>query len=196
MGRTEVAYWQVRTDGSLTHSGSGGTIASFSYTLDNASNRTSVDELGGGYLTWNYDEAYYLTHEARFDASDTLLTETTFAYDEAGNRLSQNVDGQVTHYTYNDNDQIDYPAGDTATYSYDAIGNLETVDHSADGSKGYTWNARDQLESVRLSGGGCVDYAYDHAGRRVQQDASGQVMNSCEMNCHLIATSLSSLMRH
>ena len=67
------------------------TVASYSYILDAAGNRLSVTEADGSSIRWSYDDAYRLTNETRFNSTNTPILNTTFTYDPAGNRLSQNI---------------------------------------------------------------------------------------------------------
>ena len=78
-----------------------------------------------------------------------LARDLSFAYDLAGNRFSQNIDGQVTNYTYNNLDQL-LTTGSTQ-YQYDPRGNLTSA-VSAAGTIQYGFDAQDRLTSVTLPG--------------------------------------------
>lgn len=149
------------------------TLGSYEYTLDDVGNRLGVTEADGSRIEWGYDNYYRLTREARYSPTNTLLTETTFTYDLAGNRLTETVDNITTNYAYNNLDQI--TTAGTATYTYDARGNLEQI---TDGSAvtTYEWDAQDRLIEANTPNG-IANYVYDADGRRVQQTANGQVTN-------------------
>jgi RHS repeat-associated protein len=53
----------------------------------------------------------------------------------------------------------------TATYSYDAYGNMTTMPHLAD----MAWNFMDQLQRVDLGGGGTAYYVYGMSGQRIRK---------------------------
>ena len=91
-----------------------------------------------------------------------------------GNRLSQNVNGLVTNYAYNEVDQL-LTAG-TTQYQYDARGNLVKAVSGA-GTVEYTFSAADRLTEVSLPDGTKVTHMYDADGRRVQQSIGSQTTN-------------------
>jgi RHS repeat-associated protein len=131
-----------------------------------------------GYITWDYDNLYRLTEEARYNASDTLITETDFTYDDVGNRETQTVDTLTTTYTYNALDQLDYSVTSSVTtdYTYDDRGNLIEIDDGVDTTQ-YAWDAEDQLAGAILPDSTVIAYGYDADGRRVQQDEDGTITN-------------------
>jgi RHS repeat-associated protein len=53
----------------------------------------------------------------------------------------------------------------SATYTYDAHGNMASMPHLAS----ITWDHRDQMASADLGGGGMVYFMYDAAGQRVRK---------------------------
>ena len=158
------------------------TLGSYTYTLDNAGNRTSVDEFGGSYYLWDYDDYYRLTSEERYVSTGVLDYNTAYEYDPAGNRTleTHTVNGQspqVTDYDYNNLDQLtqSVTGGITTTYSYDARGNLEQMVEGSNTTT-YTWDVQDRMTSANTPNG-TASYIYDADGRRVQQTTNGQVTN-------------------
>ena len=113
----------------LTQSLSSQPIASYAYTLGTAGNRLSVVNGDGSSIQWNYDDAYQLLAETRRDASNTIMSQTTYQYDAAGNRLSQSTGTQTITYTYNSLDQIG--SAGSAQYQYDGRGNLTQITNGA-----------------------------------------------------------------
>ena len=155
----------------ITQKNSGGTVlVSYTYTLDPVGNRTKVDEFGGNYNQWLYDDSYRLISETRKVSSDPITT-TTFAYDKAGNRLSYSTNGSLTtSYLYNELDQL--LSEGSKLYSYDKRGNLSGVS----GRTYYTWDVMDRLIGASVPGGS-ASYLYDHDGRRVKQTIGSAITN-------------------
>jgi YD repeat-containing protein len=141
-------------------------------------NRTSLTELNGPTLTYTYDDAYRLVSES--NTLNGMPLTTTYLYDEVGNRIRETRStGEVTRYFYNANDQLTsvlHPNYVTDNYSYDPRGNLMTVQQSVLTLASYSYDARDQLTSATV-GQQSVTFAYDHMGRRVQQNVAGQTTN-------------------
>lgn len=114
--------------------------------------------------TWGYDYdalARLLTANLYpgTNGSTTPARAYTYAFDQAGNRLSESLSlngaaPMVTSYTYNAANQIS-----SSGFTYDANGNL-----TSDGTNTYVWDRANRL----LSTGG-VSYAYDGAGNRIER---------------------------
>lgn len=154
---------------------------SYDYTLDNAGNRTQVQENDGTTLTniyWCYDAAMRLIGEGRnMDCTPTLptltptntptpnVTKTNYKYDSVGNRLSKTTDGQQTIYTYNSLDQL-ISDSTGLTYAYDGRGNQISAIGSV--ATMYHWNAADRLTDIIKTGMTSLNYTYDGDGRRIQ----------------------------
>lgn len=118
---------------------------SYDYTYDAAGNRKSVAEFNGDSYQWDYDGANRLEEERRIE-NQTQYT-STFKYDDAGNREEVNQDGQITAYTYTDDDQIDditLPDLSVLDYDYDDRGNLASITDGSDVTA-YTFDAQDRL---------------------------------------------------
>ena len=111
---------------------SGGTrISEFQFTYDDAGNQVSVREqtplqFVHVRVTWIYDESYQLVQEHRSGASGF---QTTFTYDDNGNRLVKEVDGVLTTSTFDGADQLISSVDSTGitTYSFDQNGNQALV---------------------------------------------------------------------
>ncbi|MGD8813064.1 MAG: Ig-like domain-containing protein, partial [Anaerolineales bacterium] len=149
-------------------------LASYDYTLGPTGNRLRVVDYDGSSIEWTYDAAYRLLGETRFESGGSPIGETSFTYDAVGNRMSMTVDGVTTNYSYNALDQM-LSAG-TASFSYDGRGNLIQIVDGAETTI-YTFDALDRMIGVSLPDGSSAAYAYDPAGRRVQQDIGGTVTN-------------------
>ena len=145
------------------------TIATYTYTLDAVGNRNQVDEKGGNYSKWLYDDSNRLISETRQVSS--VVTTSLYTYDKTGNRLQQTVNGSpVMTGTYNELDQL--ISDGTKQYSYDGRGNLTQIT----GGTKYKWDGADRLISATVTGGTAL-YIYDDAGRRVKQTQGTTVTN-------------------
>jgi len=138
--------------------------------IGTAGNRLGVAEAGGNSIQWTYDNLYRLTGETRKSGS-SIVAQSSFTYDLAGNRLTQNVNGAITSYTYNELDQL-LTAG-SIQYQYDGRGNLARETNGSQVTQ-YTYDAADRLASVSLPNGTNITNTYDADGRRVQQSVNSQ----------------------
>lgn len=145
---------------SIVHADGGGTLQSYSYTLDAMGNRTAVTTPDG---TENYtlDELNRLTN-VTYANGDVV----SYTYDAAGNRLTQTVNGVTTNtYTYDTAGQM--TSDGVTTYTYDAAGNLLTA-----GADSYSWDWKGRLASATV-GGTTVSYAYDGMDVRTSETVGG-----------------------
>jgi len=100
--------------------------------------------------------------------------QTRFTYDPAGNRLSQNINGSTTNYTYNELDQL-LTAGLTQ-YQYDPRGNMISATTSGQTAQ-YGYDAQNRQTSVSLPDDTNITNTYDYDGRRVKQVVGTQTTN-------------------
>lgn len=140
-------------------------LASYSYTLGAAGNRTAVTELGGRTVTYTYDDLYRLTSESIANDPHGVNGSVSYGYDPVGNRLNRNssvagVPAQSS--TYDANDRL-------TSDSYDNNGNT-----TAANGKTYTYDFENRLTSLN---GGSVGYVYDGDGNRVAKTLSGVTTN-------------------
>ncbi|MFH1230942.1 MAG: Ig-like domain-containing protein [Planctomycetota bacterium] len=163
---------------------SGGTIiSSFVYTHDKVGNRKTMKLTSGDVVDYDYDQIYQLTDEARTGTSPYQIH---WGYDEVGNRLTQNKDGAITNYTYNNANQLisEISGGITTTYEFDANGNQVKRTKGAEIS---TWsydyeNRQISYEDLLNKG----SYSYDAYGRRIRHTSvitafkSGGTQNASE----------------
>jgi YD repeat-containing protein len=118
-------------------------------------------------VDYGYDNLYRLTSETR---SGTNAYAISYTYDNVGNRLTKDHDGEVTTYAYNIRDQLETETapGETITRTYDQTGRMVSkVDNS--GSTTYGWEDDDRLVSVAAPGQ-TVTYVYDATGIKVGTD--------------------------
>jgi YD repeat-containing protein len=125
---TRYAYDAADRLQTLTHQQGGRTVSQFTYGVDRAGLRRSVDEHLGGTtrtIAYTYDGLLRLTGA---DASSG--TDYSYAYDLAGNRTGAWEDGvQTQDRSYNAANQV-------IGFSYDTAGNL-----ISDGITTYTYDA-------------------------------------------------------
>jgi RHS repeat-associated protein len=140
-------------------------LASYSYTLGAAGNRTAVADLGGRTVTYTYDDLYRLTNESISNDPHGVNGSESYGYDAVGNRLNRNssvagVSSQRS--TYDANNRL---TGAT----YDNNGNTANSNGNS-----YAYNFENHLTSLN---GGLVSYAYDGDGNRVGKTIGGITTN-------------------
>jgi len=114
------------------------TVASVSYTLDAAGNRTQrVDQQGTH--SYSYDNLYRLT-SVTYPGPNT----TSYAFDAFGNRTSMTTSAGTTAYTYDDADRITevQPPSPAAAIAYDWDDNGNLVER---GSDTFEWDYEDRM---------------------------------------------------
>lgn len=159
--RTTYGYDAADRLVDVSHDGSTGEVASFSYTLDEAGNRVAVDG-PDGTSTFELDALNRLT-DARTPAADRSYT-----YDAVGNRLSETVDGVTDSYTYDAVTGLLTDAGGVP-YGYDAAGNV-----IAAGDDRYSWDWAGRLTAAQVDGRTSTA-TYDGDGVRTGLDGRAQL---------------------
>jgi RHS repeat-associated protein len=153
------AYDSLNRLTNLVSQSTNGTLASFSYELAAAGNRTNLVETVNGVNrtnAWSYDPLYRLTNETITAASGGAIS---YKYDGVGNRTNRTstVSG-VTNQTFafNSNDQ---PTSDL----FDANGNTRTNSGNTFG-----YDVGNHLTNATVSGTNIV-IVYDGDGNRVKK---------------------------
>ena len=124
---------------------------------------------------YKYDPLQRLTNSTV--TSSGGRTTLWYQYNNVGNRLSQNINGTVTTYTYNaaNNELLSSSKpGQSIAYAYDKNGNMLNKNVTAGGTVRwyYTWDvAGNLLKTTNSTGQGL--YAYDGYGRRVESIEAG-----------------------
>ncbi|MCP3903227.1 MAG: hypothetical protein GY715_06275, partial [Planctomycetes bacterium] len=126
-----------------------------------------VDREDGSAVEWDYDAALRVTAERRYDPAGALESETAWAWDAAGNRISETRSGVVAVASYLPGQRLqEVTVDDVATESYvwDADGRVATFSR-----EGTTWtlgyDSKDALRSVS-DGATTIDYVHDAIGQR------------------------------
>jgi RHS repeat-associated protein len=144
----------------------GGSLKSFTYTLDAAGNRTGVSGSGG-------TESYTLDVLGRITAVTYPNGDTSsYTYDAGGNRLSwtrTGTNGGTTTSTYDAADQL--LTEGSVTYTYDGAGNV-----TAKGGDSFTWDWTNRLTAATV-GGTATTFAYDGDDVRVRKTQGATTVN-------------------
>ena len=96
-----------------------------------------------------------------------------YTYDPVGNRLTKTDNGEITEYTYDENDRL--LTENEYAYTYDDNGNLLTKNGNGEEWQ-LTYNALNQVEHADIStsqGTSSLAYTYDHDGIRIGKTING-----------------------
>jgi RHS repeat-associated protein len=151
----------------------------------NSFNTYTYDALGNVLTDTNQDGRWAYTYDADCQLTQSVFTPNSsdpdglasqnlqYAYDAAGNRISQTINGVTTAYDVNNVNEYTSSTtnGATTTYSYDNDGNL--ISQAAAGSTTiFSYNKLDELTGV--SGPDqTATYTYDPLGNRNSQTVNG-----------------------
>lgn len=142
---------------SLTTTLNSATLASSTYTYDNAGNRITKSHPDFAE-TYGYDMEYRLTQVLR----GTSPSET-YTYDKVGNRKTS-----ITYPTWQYNPRNELTSYGPYTLTYDQNGNLASKTGNGEAWT-YDWNAENELTAVGLNGNTVASFDYDPLGRRIQK---------------------------
>lgn len=145
--------------------GADDTLHSFyAYTYDGLGNIVTQDTMSGQWA-YAYDAIGQLVSSVSPEG-----TITEYAYDMAGNRLSETINGEKVLYESNAMNQ--YTQVGDASYTYDKNGQL-IREESSGGAIDYLWDARGRLIAVD-DGQTRTEYAYDIFGNRSGVTINGE----------------------
>ena len=114
------------------------------YACDLAGNRINMTDENGKVTAYTYDSSNWLT-QVVYPNADVV----TYAYNDAGDRISEQLNGKpAVAYEYDAAGRM-ISKGDEA-YSYDADGNM-----LSDSEASYAWNSDNRLIKVETAVGGC-----------------------------------------
>ncbi|MBI2767788.1 MAG: RHS repeat-associated core domain-containing protein [Chloroflexi bacterium] len=149
----------------ISHDKGGTTLASETYTLDNAGNRTQKVDLAGTE-SYSYDNAYRLT-SVTYPGPST----TSYTYDAFGNRSTKVDAGGTTTYAYDDDSRLTSvtPPSPTSAiiYTWDNNGDL-----TARGSDSFAWDYEDRMVSATVNSV-TTTFAYRGDGLRNSRTTGG-----------------------
>ena len=133
-------------------------------TYDEADRRTSLTYPDNSHVEYEYDGRNNLTAVRHFDPGNVLERVYTYTHDSLSNLLSENDNGLINSYSYdalNRVSQVTTP-NETATYTYDAVGNRLTISGTPYGNNTFTYGKDNNLLSSNDT-----TYTYDSMGRRI-----------------------------
>jgi RHS repeat-associated protein len=166
---TAFVYDSLNRPVSIGHFASGGaaTLASLTYVVDADGNRTRETREDGSRVEYAYDALSRVTAERHVDASGTLVSQTSYAYDAVGNLTTQSGTAGTVTFSYNANNQL--VSSGTTQFTFDAAGNLVSAIQGASTNQ-YMYDARGRMTSFRSSDGKVTTYSYDADGTRQAKD--------------------------
>ncbi|MCF6521540.1 RHS repeat protein [Streptomyces sp. JJ36] len=163
----------------VTATRDGETVTGTELTLSPAGLPTRVDRTRAGGVTGSWDLTY---DEAGRLASGCFPQpwasgcpsgrDTTYTYDQAGNRILSTQGSTLTSYAYDAADQLTSSTtdGETTTYGYDAEGN-----QTAAGDDRYTYDLAGRVSAATVDGTGYT-YQHDASGNQLLAATGGQVL--------------------
>jgi len=159
------------------------------YYVDSRGLTTDREDVLGNRMTMTYDGQHRLR-----TATDREGSTITFEYHPASGEYAAvtNGEGHTTRYTYTSQqqtctnplnadtvtftsyyvEQVDYPDGNSESYTYDADGNMETRTDQAGETWTYEYNERGQLIRLTNPAGGVTEYAYNLDGTQASSTDS------------------------
>jgi RHS repeat-associated protein len=157
---------------SLDVDASGGGLFEMVFSRDKLGRITQIVEtIQGVTRVFAYD--YLLGDELERVTVDSAEV-SLYAYDANGNRLSHTIGGVITvSGSYDDQDRM--TSYGSATYAYDAHGDIETKTDGLDVTT-YDYDVLGSLKSVALPDGTLVEYVYDGLGRPVGKRVGGSLV--------------------
>ena len=179
-GVTTLGYDDYGNISSRTYSDSG--TPNNSYVFDAAGDRTSMTD-GRGTTKYAYDDAGQLTDVCPSNPTNCATTtdpKTVYTYDALGRVTERSYpDGNIADYSYYPDGELDTVAegGLTATFDYDADGNLIDIDHGNGLVEIRSYDDAGQVTQIQTKKGSTVvfqeDYTLDALGRPVKTVRSG-----------------------
>lgn len=158
------------------------------YTYDTSDRLTSETTNYYGTITYGYNRLNVLS-----EYTNGRGQQTTLAYDDAG-RITRSISTEdAVSYTYDANGNVltvrnsegtvtrEYDAlnrvtsytdtqGNTITYTYDEVGNLQTMGYPGGNVVTYTYDAANRMETITDWNGNITIYTYDNAGNLIMTD--------------------------
>ena len=161
------------------------------YEYDDSGNLRSMSD-GTGSATFSYDNLYRLanvTDAGYYDEGSFTLDHINYIYDEVGNRLSRNMDGNSTGYVYNDpcspgeycygkeDNRLMSTSNPPCNYDYDKVGNM-VMKVCGNEDTYYHYDQNNMLMRIDMPEGKYLKFVYDVEGRRIAKLDSDGVLTS------------------
>lgn len=194
-GTTEtISYDEVSNPVSTTNSAG----KTQTWTYDSLNRKTSYTNETGQVTSYTYDEASQLSTETRSDNSvisysygvtgllDTIdypgtESDVHYTYDALGGRVTeQKGDDEVSSTAYNAIGQIISRGSDVSkvSYTYDEVGNLETLTYPSGRVVSYSNDNVGQVTSLEIDDIGTIGYEYNNRGLLVNTTLPSGVMET------------------
>jgi RHS repeat-associated protein len=184
-GNGLATQYDYNTKGWISRINAGATVSDLAFAYDPAGNITSRTDLlkPQNSEKYVYDALQRLTQFSRgtipADNIPNPLKNTTWQYDALGNRISENINGTLTNYTVNAQNEYTAITGGLAfTPQYDANGNLKN-----DKQHAYQYDYNNQLVKVDDN---TATYQYDALGRRISKTTVEGTLNFYYDGDHII----------
>ncbi len=145
------------------------TLAGFNYAYDAEGNRLYEEKIHRPTHSQQYGfdslnrVNLYKVGKLISGKVDSAITQTLYKLDGVHNRISIDVDGDITNYSANNMNEYFWIAGaDTTQPLHDTKGNL-----IGDGAHSYSFDFENRL--IKVNGGTTASYCYDPLGRRIRK---------------------------
>ncbi|MUG98765.1 hypothetical protein F7734_43325 [Scytonema sp. UIC 10036] len=169
--KTVYEYDDLDRTKSIVHTNAiGQVLTSVTYEREGIGEPSKITCEDGSYVKLKYDTALRVEKESYYNASGTLLKETTYTYDASGKRQAQSTSGGNRTFNYTDGYQLDTvtETGETENYDYDTDGRLTLINRDGK-TLDLDHDAYDRLTIVENeTTGQTTQYTYDGAGNRVK----------------------------
>jgi len=142
-------------------------LSFYNYSYDKIGNKNRIYSTDGDFV-YKYDDIYRLIGINK-TYTDLSYKQINFTYDPAGNRLTKNVNGEITSYIYDNNRLISEISDRTINYSYDLNGNLIHKQDPLFGNASYLYDYENMLTSVILPDSATINYNYSSTGSRLRR---------------------------
>lgn len=166
---TEYSYDEMPRLTGVQHRLGAEVLADYELTHAPDNSSLTVGELSGRSTLFTFDELHRLVGE-RLSIAGVEVENTTYAYDEVGNRLSRSSSAESTQYAYDENDRL-LTAGDTSFTWSDNGCLLQTS--APGGSWGFEYDSEDRLVLAASPSGASQAYSYDSDGVRISSTSNG-----------------------
>jgi YD repeat-containing protein len=147
-----------------------------SYTYNEDSTIEAIAYGSGITASYSYDRDRNIISLINKDPQQSIISSYSYAYDNNGNILAENKNGQITTYTYDALSRLktaNYPDRGLETFTYDNAGNrlsrtLGSINET------YRYDNRNRLTQRTVDGIICL-YTYDNSGNLLSESTAGNV---------------------